>query len=278
MSQYIPFSGATASFIANIDQVKNVIDIESENLLRLIDSNQIELPTKLSQLDRETVDIVDLSVDAALALRIPFGSTDNKLSRRVYIQEYKKYKEITQGNDTLHCGISIRWVVNIKKLNASADISSLPMVTASAQFNTLSASVRFEVVGISSSEITGLLPTNVDLKADTYVDLKNAFEKIKGKIWDSATTITPSVLGIFGTVKSEEERIMSDGVAITYALKKIKEGRNLQKALNDISTKPDTTKEVVKSVYTEINKSSELTADVTNSAKDKARQLLNDIF
>jgi hypothetical protein len=139
MSQYIPFSGATASFIANLDQVKEVIDIESENLLRLVGNNQVQLPTQLNELDRETVDIIDLSVDTALALKIPFGSTDNKIARRVYIQEYKKYKEINQGNEILHCGIAIRWVVNIKKLNADANITSLPMVTASAQFNSLSA-------------------------------------------------------------------------------------------------------------------------------------------
>ena len=90
--------------------------------------------------------------------------------------------EIIDGDEVLHCGIAIRWIVNIKKLNANANITSLPMVTASAQFNNLSASVRFEVIGISSSEITALLPTSVDLKADTYVDLQNAFEKIKSKI------------------------------------------------------------------------------------------------
>ncbi len=278
MSQYIPFSGATASFIANLDQVKDQIELESENLLNSVNSNQIQLPTTLSELDRETVDIIDLSVDTALALRIPFGATDNKLSRRVYIQEYKKYKEITQGNETLHAGISIRWIVNIKKLNSSANVSSLPMVTASAQFNNLSASVRFEVIGISSSEITELLPTNVDLKADTYVELKNAFEKIKGKIWDTATTITPSVLGVFGTIKSEEEKVMTDAVAIAYALKKIKDGRNLQRALNDIVTMPETVKDIVKSVYSEINKSSDLTARVTNAAKDKAKQIINGIL
>jgi hypothetical protein len=278
MTKYIPFSGATASFIANIDEVKDQIELESENLLRLVNSNQVQLPTRLSELDRETVDIIDLSVDTALALRIPFGATDNKLSRRVFIQEYKKYKEITQGTDTLHCGISIRWIVNIKKLNASADVSSLPMVTASAQFNNLSASVRFEVVGISSSEITGLLPSNVDLKADTYVELKNAFEKIKSKIWETNTTILPAILGVFGTIKSEEEKVMNDAVAIAYALKKIKDGRNLQKALSDIASKPETVKDIVKSVYSEINKSSSLTADVTASAKDKAKQILNDLL
>lgn len=278
MSQYIPFSGATASFIANINEVKEVIDIKSENLLNSVNNNQVTLPSSLNELDRETVDIIDLSVDAAFALKIPFGSTDNKVSRRIFIQEYKKYKEIVQGSEVLHCGICIRWIVNIKKLNSSADISSLPMVTASAQFNNLSASVRFEVVGISSEEITSFLPTNVDLKADTYVDLKNAFEQIKSKIWNESTSIKPSVLGIFGNIKSDEDRLMNDSVAITYALQKIKSGKTLQKALNDIVTKPESIKEIVKSVYMEINKSSDLTTAPSSASKEKANNLLKGMF
>lgn len=278
MSQYIPFSGATAGFLANIDELKEVIDLNSENLLHMVDSNQVQLPSRLEQLDRETVDIIDLSVDAALALRIPFGSTDNKIARRVYIQEYKKYKEITHGNEILHCGIGIRWIVNIKKLNANADISSLPMVTASAQFNSLSASVRFEVIGIASNEITNYLPSNVDLKADTYVELKNSFEKIKGKIWNNTTTITPTVLGIFGNIKKEEDRIMNDAVAITYALKKIKDGYNLQRALNRIASQPNSMKDIVRSVYEEITKNSDIDTRPSDESKNKVEQILNNLI
>jgi hypothetical protein len=278
MSIYIPFSGSTASFITNLDHVKEVIDVKSENVIKLVENNQIQLPTSLQQLDREKIDIIDISVDAALALSISFGATDNKISRRVFIQEYKKYKEITSNDEVLHYGISIRWIVNIKKLNSSANISSLPMVTASAQFNNLSASVSFEVVGISSSLITPLMPTNVDLKSDTYVDLKNAFEEIKGKIWDTSTTITPSVLGIFGSVRSDDEKIFNDAVAITYALNNIKRGRNLNRALADVASKSDSVKEIVKSTYEEITKTSDLNVDPSDSAKNKAKQILNNLI
>lgn len=278
MSQYIPFSGATASFVSNIENVKDVLTIESENLLRKVANNEVLLPTTLDELDRETVDIIDLSVGAALSLKIPFGSTDNKISRRIFIQEYKKYKEIIDGDEVLHCGIAIRWIVNIKKLNANANITSLPMVTASAQFNNLSASVRFEVIGISSSEITALLPTSVDLKADTYVDLQNTFEKIKSKVWLTQTSISPSILGVFGNVKSDEEKVIYEAVAISYALKKIKAGKSLKKALSGVTEHLDSTKDIIKSVYEEITKSSDMITSPSESSKEKAKQFLNNLL
>lgn len=279
MSIYIPFSGATGSFVANLNQVKSAINLESENIIRYVNDNKstLSLPTVLDDLDKETIEIIDLSVDAALALKIPFGSVDNKLARRVFIQEYKKYKVIEHENEILHYGISIRWIVNIKKYNASADISSLPMVTASAQFNNLSASVRFEVVGLTSPQITELLPSSVDLNSDTYVDLKNAFESIKKLIWDENTHVIPCVLGVFGDVKSDDDKILLDAVAISYALKKIENGKTLQKAISDISGQTGTI-EIVKTVYEEITKSSELTKAPSTAARNKAKQILNDLL
>lgn len=274
MTQYLPVSGSAQSFIAHLQQVKHELQLESADLFTQISSNEIPLPTELNQLDRETVDIIDLSVDTALALRIPFGSFENKMSRRVLIQEYKKYKEVSKGAEIIHYGISIRWIVNIRKLNLAADISSLPMVTASAQLNSISATVRFEVVGISSAEITSLLPSNVDLKADTYVSLKNSFEKIKSKIWDKNTTITPTILGVYGTIKSEEDRVYNDAVIITYALHKIKEGKTLQRALSDQPNLPHTAQDIIQTVYTDINHSSDLTSTVSSDAKDRAKSLL----
>ncbi len=278
MSIYIPISGSSASFITNLVQVKEVIDVKSENVIKRVEENKIELPTKLSQLDREKIEIIDMSVDAALALSISFGATDNKIARRVFIQEYKKYKEINYNDEVLHYGISIRWIVNIKKLNSSANISSLPMVTASAQFNNLSASVSFEVVGISSSLITPLMPSNVDLKSDTYVDLKNAFEKIKEKIWDDSTTISPAVLGFFGKIKSDDDKVFSDAVAITYALDKIERGKTLNTVISKIAGKSDNVKEIVKSTYEEITGTSDFNAIPDENAQNKAKKILDNLI
>jgi hypothetical protein len=71
---------------------------------------------------------------------------------------------------------------------------------------------------------------------------------------------------------------MNDAVAITYALKKIKDGKNLQRALSDISTQATTVKEIVKSVYEEITKTSDSNSSPSNSARDKAKQIINDML
>lgn len=278
MSQNIPFSGATGSFLSQIESVKQHISIESENALNAANNNTINLPTQLNELDRQITETVNLSIDAAASLNLPFGASDNKLSRIVFVQEYKKYKEIQHRDETLQCGISIRWILNIKKLNASAKITSLPMVAASAQFNNVSASVMFEVIGISSPEITDLLPTNVELNADTYVDLKTAFEAMKSKIHDADTIISPAILGVRGTLIEEDNKLLDEAVAMTYALKKIKGNKPLQNALDDISHKPATQKEIVKSVYEQLTNSSSMTDRPTEAAKEQATNRLKDML
>jgi len=274
MSQYLPLSGATASLLADLPALKQVVDFQSEDLLRQVEAKKLELPSALEQLDRETVDIIDLSVDTALALKIPFGATDNKLQRRIYIQEYKKFRELVQGDQVIHTGIAIRWVVNILKLNNSADLSSLPMVTASAEFNNLKASVRFEVVGLSSPDITAYLPSNVDLKTETYVSLKNAFEKIKSKIWDKDTHVTPTVLGIFGNVKEPQSGRLADAVCIHFALTKLREGKSLAKALGALGGRSTLNKELLASIYQEMLGTDSLEAEPSEEVVEKVKELL----
>lgn len=274
MLQYLPISGSPSVVLADLSTLKDVIELQSEDLLRQVDSKKLELPSTLEQLDRETVDIIDLSVDTALALKIPFGATDNKLQRRIYIQEYKKYRELTEGDQVIHTGIAIRWVVNILKLNNNADLSSLPLVTASAEFNNLKASVRFEVVGLSSPDITNYLPSNVDLKTETYVTLKNAFEKIKSKIWDKDTQVHPTVLGMFGNVKTPATDRLADAIGITYALNKIKEGKTLARALGSLGVSSSLNKELITSVYQELLGTDSLETEPSDEVVEKVKELL----
>ena len=275
MSQYLPFSGNAAALQASIPEISQLADLQAEALQKQLDAQKQEPQLSLEQLDRETVDIIDLSVDTALALKIPFGATENKLQRRIYIQEYKKYREITEGDQVIHTGIAIRWVVNILKLNNGADLSSLPMVTASAEFNSLKASVRFEVIGLSSSDITNNLPSNVDLKTETYVSLKNAFEKIKSKIWDKDTKVHPTILGLYANLKTEiGPDPYTDAVTVVYALNQIKEGRSLARSyvrLNQISSEQ---RDRIAAVYWDITGSNELEREPGEEAVRRAKELL----
>lgn len=274
MSQYIPFSGTAATFISNLGRIKDQIDLKSEMVIRQIHNDQIDLPSTLSELDRESVEVIILPVDVALAMHIPFGALDNKVARRIFIQEYKKYKEITIGEETVHYGISVRWIVNIRKVINQPDIASLPLLTASAQLNKLNATVRFEVLGISSNEITKLLPPSMDLKSDTYVQMRNVFDKIKEKIWSDAQ-IQPTILGVFGTLRYNEEQLLADAVLTSFAISRIRRGKTLLRTMKELKKPSDNAKEVIKSVYRELNNSTDPEAAITESARQKAKEIMS---
>lgn len=268
MKDYIPLSGSTSGFVNNLDDYKSLIDIQDPSIFADIAEGIIEMPSLLAELTNAKTETIKLSVDAALKLQIPIGSTDNKLSRTIFIQEFKQYKEITKNQEIVHFGISIRWIINIQKLNSSANITSLPMIAASGQFNYVNASARFEVNGISSREITALIPAPKDLTTETYVEFNQAFIKIKDKIWDGNVTITPKILGVYANISDKNENLFDDSVTIAYALKLISKGKTLQKALENIND--DAKRDLIKSVYLEVANTSELNGLINNASKEKA--------
>jgi hypothetical protein len=268
MKDYIPLSGSTSGFIRNLDTYKSLIDIQDPSIFTDIDEGIIAIPSLLTELTNAKTETIKLSVDAALRLQIPIGSTDNKLSRTIFIQEFKQYKEITKNQEIVHFGISIRWIINIQKLNSSANITSLPMIAASGQFNYVNASARFEVNGISSKEITALIPAPKDLTTETYVEFNQAFIKIKDKIWDKNVTITPRILGIYANISDKNENLFDDSVTISYALKLISKGKTLEKALEKINE--DAKRDLIKSVYLEVANTSVLNSSINSASKEKA--------
>jgi hypothetical protein len=265
---YIPLSGSTSKFINQPDDYKSLIDIQDSSIFTDIEDGKIEVPSLLTELTSAKTETIKLSVDAALKLQIPIGSTDNKLSRTIFIQEFKQYKEITKNQEIVHYGISIRWIINIQKLNSSANITSLPMIAASGQFNYVNASARFEVNGISSKEIIALIPAPKDLTTETYVEFNDAFMKIKDKIWDENVTIAPKALGIYANIADKNESLFYDSVTISYALKMIAKGKLLGNVLMNISE--DTKKDLITSVYSEITNTIELYCPISTLSKEEA--------
>lgn len=268
MKNYLPLSGSTLSLLNQIEDYKNVLDITDYSIFKDIDDGKIETPILLSELTNAKTETIKLSVDAALKLQIPIGSIDNKFSRTIFIQEFKQYKEIVKAQERIHFGISIRWIINIQKLNSSANITTLPLIAASGQFNYVNASARFEVNGISSQVITSLIPAPKDLTTETFGEFNQAFLKIKDKIWDKDTNITPTIIGIYANFSNNSENKLEDSALIYYALKMISKGKSLDKALEEISD--ESKKEIVKNVYFEVTESSDINSPINNSSKQKA--------
>ncbi len=273
MKNYIPLSGSMSGFINNQKTYKNIFKIDNPSALTEIDNFTQPQPQSLQELTNEKTETIKLSVDAALKLNIPIGSTDNKLSRIVLIQEYKKFKEITKNTETVHYGIGIRWIINIQKLCSSANISSLPMVAASGQFNYVNASARFEVNGISSQEITKLIPAPKDLTTETFFELNEAFIAIKEKIWAPETSITPKILGVYADYQNEQTSLFEESISIAHALNCIAKGKKLEKATLGITD--NSLIDQIKAVYMEITNTNELNKTITEAQKSKAKKYLS---
>jgi hypothetical protein len=111
--------------------------------------------------------------------------------------EYSEHIDDDYSMPPRRYGISIRLVIEIQKTSANANLSSLSFIAAYAELNMVTASCKLEILGISNPEIADLTASmSSDLKVESFVEMKQAFDKIKNLIKDEKTLITPSLIGV----------------------------------------------------------------------------------
>jgi hypothetical protein len=237
-----------------------------ESILKKIAANDIIVPSSINDLFNEDVFTSQLSINVATQLKIPFGASDNSLSRKIFIQEYAKFKDINVDEKYVRWGVSIRWIINIKIINTSAEISSLPMVAAAAQVGYINATARFQVVGLNSSKITSLIPAPAELNIETYMEMKNAFSSIKALIHDSSTSVKPQILSVLAEVPEEDENKFDEAIAITWALLCFKKGKSMTDSF--INKKSKSFNDVVKTTYTMLMNNKNLQSTASGLLED----------
>jgi|TARA_B110000037_G_scaffold141158_1_gene159577 hypothetical protein len=276
MKQFIPFNFALSDSL-DFEEIKKDIDLTlSKDLLTKIYNNEVTLPTNVSELtDGEVTQFNKLSVDVAIALKLPFGSADGKATRVICIQQYEKFKIITDGNQKIKVGIGIRWTVNVKKNSAKAKVNSLTGIAASAEFGHVDATIRFEQMGMSSSKITNLIPTITTLNTDSYAQLNNSFEEIKKLIHNDDTQISPVVLSVLGDVQAPgDEQIYDEALARVWGLKSISKKWTVKEAMDNVKGESELFQETLKGVYFDISGTTELDEEPIPENAAKARRLL----
>ena len=276
MKQFVPFNFASSEPL-DFDEIKNNVDLTlSKDLLTKIYNNEVILPTEISELtDGEVTQFHKLSVDVAAALKLPFGSAEGKATRVICIQQYEKFKILTDGNQKVKVGIGIRWTVNVKKNSAKAKVNSLTGIAASAEFGHVDATIRFEQMGMNSSKITNLIPTITTLNTDTYAQLNNSFEEIKKLIHKTETQISPVVLSVLGDVQIEQgEQIYDEALARIWGLKSISKKWTIKEAMDNVKGESELFQETLKGVYFDISGTTELDEEPIPEKAAIARRLL----
>jgi hypothetical protein len=173
-------------------------------------TNDPYIPKTLLDLDsNEETSSILLSITEAVRLQIPFLSLENEGKKSVLIQEYSKYREVSQINSKLRYGIAIRWIISIVELDVKARIDQANMIAASAEFGYVKTNAKFQVIGMQSQEITDLIPNPDDLTVDQYALFASSLTAIKKLISKRTTTIRPKLLASPRELISELDRYTS---------------------------------------------------------------------
>ena len=237
--------------------------------------NRRSAPSKLSELTNDELIQTKLSTNVAGKLGIPFGSTEGSFSRSIFIQEHAKYVDIPNGKGNVRWGVAIRWISNIKVIDVKANISSLPVISASAELGHVEASSKFQVIGMSSKKITELMPSNVALSIESYAEMKRALQEIKAEIWSKNTTIAPTILSVYSSITDNVDNKYLEPLAASWALSKIQEGRTLNYALQQDPIRTSDTQSTIESVYMDVVESTDRNIKPSEKAKRKTRSFLH---
>lgn len=249
----------------------------SVHLTSMLINNQKPAPTTLNELESEDIFTSVLSVDIAMKLGIPLGTGSSSFARRVFIQEYAKYSDISEGEGKVRWGVAVRWINDIKILKAEANISSLPILSASAQLGYVEASSRFQVIGITSKIITDLLPASIELTVENYVKLKDAMEQIKKHIGDQDVIVSPKVLSVYSGLNISQDDQYVRAIATAWAVQRIAKGSTLRACLDTYPSASLTSHETIKDVYLDLTKTTDFDIPPDDAAKEKASKLLINI-
>jgi hypothetical protein len=230
-------------------------------------------PTTLAELDRLDNSTQIFSVDQASQLGFSFGSMDAIYSRRIYVKNFIQYREITENEAKVWYGIGIRWVVNVKVIDATAKLTGIPAIAASADSKSVVAQSQFQVYGLNNPEITKIAQmVPVELNLENYGAMYAAFQKITELIANEKTIVTPLIVA---TILKEEDPAQdyAKSLIVSWSIATIASGKTLDQSQYEFSDDFGD-KEIIKSVYYYFTNSDDSNVIPDSVSREKAKKLL----
>jgi len=267
--EFYPIDVESASFGAMREAVNEV----PEPLLKQIRSGAIRLPVSIDELPDQDMFYQRLNVNAAVALGLQIATSEMSFSRHIVVQEHLQFKQFEDDKQRVLYGVGIRWIVDVNVLDTRANLSNLPMVVASAEFGYAQASIKFEVRGLSSAQVTAAVPVPTQLNVEKYAEYSNALKIIKSLMFEKETKVTPDIVAINAKEKKHQYPALTDGLAASWALACISRGKPLSAALNH-PMPGDRFKEVIRAVYVDVAGISEFDLRPDDGVRRHATQML----
>lgn len=107
----------------------------------------------------------------------------------------------------VYIGVGLRLTANIFVKKGSINLGSLIALGAAAKAEQVSGTLVIQTLGVSGSEISGLIPMPSEINESTIQNAILSLASIKAKIYDTKTSVTPRVVGVYNNLGGGEATI-----------------------------------------------------------------------
>ncbi len=107
----------------------------------------------------------------------------------------------------VYIGVGLRLTANIRVIKGEVNLGSLFALGAAAEAGKASGTIVIQTLGVSGSEISGLIPMPGEISESTIQNAILSLASIKAKIYDNKTSITPRVVGVYNNLGGGESTI-----------------------------------------------------------------------
>jgi hypothetical protein len=191
-----------------------------------------------------------MSQAAAAKLNVILGGASGSADKKVFVYDFMFYKDdVDKGGVPITWGAGVRLVIVAKTIAATANVSSLPAIAASAQFNLIEASYNLQTVGMSGPKIVTAVPNAGSYDVEKHVELLRAIDAIRDAANDKTTVVTPKLIKL--DVREDDTYI--EAVARTMALRAFAIGKSCNQAKDGLGSGHSTTsRSAVEAIYKDL--------------------------
>jgi len=163
-------------------------------------------PAKLGAEGKNYVVVLDYIKFATDSFGVALSAKNEKGNR---VATLVKASEAATANAVVpvYVGVGLRLTADIYVKKGSINLGNLFGLGVAAKAEQVSGTLVIQTLGVSGPEVSGLIPMPGDISESTIQNAILALASIKAKIYDSKTSITPRVVGVYNNLGGGEATI-----------------------------------------------------------------------
>jgi hypothetical protein len=134
---------------------------------------------------------------------VALSSPDNKGNKVATLVEASQANAVVP----VYIGVGLRLTANVFVKKGSVNLGSLFALGVAAKAEQVSGTLVIQTLGVSGPEISGLIPMPGEISESTIQNAILALASIKAKMYDTKTSITPRVVGVYNNLGGGEATI-----------------------------------------------------------------------